>query len=104
VSKNDSVRVLHREKKSAGYVRFHKEANILVAERFRQYQQCFEYGKVSSSRSPILYNSFHVLCVSCQSASTLYDYFYQLATSYEWKRIHFNKKGYRIVDGEVKEV
>lgn len=31
---------------AAGYVRFHKEANILVAERFRQYQQCFEYGMV----------------------------------------------------------
>ena len=92
---------------SAGYVRFHKEANILVAEQFRQYQQCFEYGlvKVSSSRSPILYISFHVLCVSCQSASTLYDYFYQLATSFmNGKEYMFNKKGYRMVDGVVKEV
>ena len=92
---------------SAGYVRFHKEANILVAERFRQYQQCFEYGivKVSSSKSPMLYISFHVLCVSCQSASTLYDYFYQLATSFmNGKEYMFNKKGYRMVDGVVKEV
>lgn len=31
---------------AAGYARFHKEANILVAEQFRQYQQCFEYGMV----------------------------------------------------------
>ena len=77
---------------------------MLVAERFRQYQQCFEYGmvKVSSSRSPIL---FSCLRVSCQSASTLYDYFYQLATSFmNGKEYIFNKKGYRMVDGVVKEV
>jgi hypothetical protein len=81
---------------------------MLVAERFRQYQQCFEYGMVKVRVVDLQccrYISFHVLCVSCRSASTLYDYFFQLATSFmNGKEYMFNKKGYRMVDGVVKEV
>lgn len=31
---------------AAGYLRYHKEANLLVTEHFRAYNQCIEYGMV----------------------------------------------------------
>jgi hypothetical protein len=33
---------------AGGYLRYHKEANILVSEKFKPFGQCFEYGMIKA--------------------------------------------------------
>jgi hypothetical protein len=75
---------------AAGYLRYHKEANILLAEQFRKFGQCLEYGMVKV-RPPATY-FFHAhgfVLSSSMSILSLHQGFYGI---HEWKGIHFQQR------------
>ena len=49
---------------TAGYLRYHKEANLLVTEKFRAYNQCIEYGMVKVITSFYHNIHFQLLCLA----------------------------------------
>lgn len=49
---------------AAGYLRYHKEANLLVTEHFRAYNQCIEYGMVKVITSFYHNIHFQLLCLA----------------------------------------
>ena len=80
---------------SAGYLRYHKEANILVAAPWAAFGQCFEYGmvKVCSHATCHFFSTIHVhvllknLCLFylCTSLSLgVYRF-------HEWEKLHFQQ-------------
>jgi hypothetical protein len=75
---------------AAGYLRYHKEANILLTEQYRKFNQTLEYGMVKVR--PLATYFCHVNVFILLSSMSILSLFQGVYGIHEWKGIHFQQR------------
>jgi hypothetical protein len=84
---------------AVGYLRYHKEANILLKEQFRKFGQCFEFGMVKVRPPAAICLIFMLL--SSQAPCQFYLCTKVSTEFMNGKEYTFNKEKFRMVHGKI---